>query len=52
MKKTMLFAAVLAGATLAYAAPTEHIIHRGWGLLWPENSMAALERCWQAGYTS
>ena len=50
MKKTILLVAVLTGATLVPAAPTEHIVHRGWGLLWPENSMAALERCWKAGF--
>ncbi len=48
--RTVLFTAIVAGAAFAGAEPTEHIVHRGWGLLWPENSMAALERCWQAGF--
>ena len=48
--RTVLFTAIVAGAAFAGAAPTEHIVHRCWGLLWPENSMAALERCWQAGF--
>ncbi len=34
----------------ASATATEHVIHRGWGLEWPENSMAAIERCWRAGF--
>ena len=36
--------------SIALVKPALHVIHRGWGIEWPENSLVALERCWQAGF--
>lgn len=37
-------------ALSSFAAPTDHVVHRGWGLAWPENSMLGLQKCWAAGF--
>lgn len=45
--KVLLAVALAAPVTGIAAMP--NFVHRGWGIEWPENSIVALRRCWEAG---
>lgn len=46
----ILASVLLAVSCLTAAGADEHVIHRSWGLDWPENAMCSVLRCWEAGF--
>lgn len=50
MKTSLCLAGVLTAA-VSFGAVEKSlcVVHRGWGLAMPENTMIAFERCWEAG---
>lgn len=43
-------ASMCSGSDRSAAGLAEHVIHRSWGLEWPENAMCSIIRCWEAGF--
>ena len=39
----------MAAAGLAPLAPGDQVVHRAWGVDWPENAMVSIRKCWQSG---